>query len=98
MPKLLVQDVDRTFLVDVRPDESVTIGRARDCDVPLETQLASRKHLTLVAGETGEHRARDEDSTNGSYLNGVRMEHAMPLEDGDVLRVGECRIVYRAVP
>ena len=35
MPKLLVHDIDRTYLVDVRPDETVTVGRARDCDVPL---------------------------------------------------------------
>lgn len=97
MPKLLVQDIDRTFLVDVRPDESVTVGRARDCEVPVETQKASRRHLVLEASDRG-HRVRDLESTNGSHLNGMRLEGEANLNDGDEILVGECRIVYHAVP
>ena len=98
MPKLLVQDIDRTYLVDVRPDETVTVGRARDCDVPIETPRASRRHLVLEAGPAGGHRVRDLASTNGSLLNGIRLEGESHLNDGDEILVGECRIVYHARP
>ena len=98
MPKLLVQDIDRMFLVDVRPDESVTVGRARDCEVPVETQKASRRHLVLEAADGGGHRVRDLASTNGSQLNGVLLEGEANLNHGDEILVGECRIVYHATP
>lgn len=98
MPKLLVHDIDRTYLVDVRPDETVTVGRARDCDIPIETPKASRRHVAFEHRAEGGHIVRDLASTNGSFLNGDRLESEAPLSQGDVIQAGDCRIVYHARP
>ena len=38
----------------------------------------------------------DDDSRNGSYLNGERVTEQSPLSDGDVLRFGDTVVLFRA--
>ena len=38
----------------------------------------------------------DVGSTNGTYLNGIRLTHAKRLAPGDILRVGETEMRYEA--
>jgi DNA-binding NtrC family response regulator len=61
-------------------------GRERSCDIQLEEEGVSRQHV--VFNRQGPiHVLRDLGSTNGTFLNGRRVQHA-PLQIGDVLRVG----------
>lgn len=57
----------------------------------------SRLHATVRGRDRG-HRAEvvDEGSSNGTYVNGVRVARAV-LEDGDLLRVGDCFLLFRAL-
>lgn len=97
MPKLVVHDTDRTYLVDLRPGESLLLGRSLDCDLPLAAQRASRRHAELLASATG-HALRDLGSTNGTMVNGAPFTGDAALKDGDVLDLGGCRIEYRSRP
>jgi pSer/pThr/pTyr-binding forkhead associated (FHA) protein len=97
VPKLFVQDGDRSAIVDLRPGESVRIGRSEDCGITVRAPRASRRHAEIVA-TAGGHAVRDLGSTNGTLRNGAPVESDVPLEDGDVLELAGARVVYRSRP
>ena len=73
--------------------EHVTLGRALDADIRINDSRASRLHARITTEhdqETGETRYRliDLGSTNGTILNGARIEKAL-LQDGDKFEVGD---------
>ncbi|MDJ0973115.1 MAG: FHA domain-containing protein [Planctomycetota bacterium] len=99
MPKLIVQDLERTSLVDLRPGESLVIGRSHDCDIPIASNRASRRHAEIAASPNGDgHLVRDLDSTNGTLLNGAPFPDEAPVRNGDVVDVGGTLITYRSEP
>ena len=96
MAKLIVRDVDRTYLVDLAPGESVVIGRSHDCDLPVHADRASRRHAEIRPSGV-RHEIVDLDSTNGTLLNGAPFAHPAPLRDGDVVDVGGSTVLYRTL-
>ena len=64
-----------------------TIGRAPNADFIVDATLVSRLHCRLSAGAT-ELQVEDPESTNGTFVNGERVERAA-LKSGDRLGVGE---------
>ena len=73
--------------------EQVTLGRALEADIRINDSRASRLHARITSerdDETGENRYRLDDlgSTNGTLLNGIRIEKAY-LQDGDKFEVGD---------
>ena len=97
MAKLIVQDVEHTYLVDLGPGERLTVGRAHDCDLPVVAQRASRLHAAFVPEGEG-HKISDLGSTNGTLVNGAACHGDVRLQDGDTVDVGGCRILYRLPP
>jgi class 3 adenylate cyclase len=74
----------------------ITIGRRPDNDIVLwwDSEV-SRRHAHLL--DTGEGWALvDDESRNGSYLNGERVTRQRPLRDGDVFRFGDTVVLFRA--
>jgi pSer/pThr/pTyr-binding forkhead associated (FHA) protein len=69
------------------PGSVRTIGRAGSADFCLDVPLVSRLHCRLEVGEAGEVEVVDLESTNGTWIDGARIERA-PLRTGSVLRVG----------
>jgi pSer/pThr/pTyr-binding forkhead associated (FHA) protein len=69
-----------------------TIGRATGADFIVNAPLVSRVHCRLTALPGGDLEVRDMDSTNGTFVNGQRVENAR-LESGDRLRVGRVELV-----
>jgi pSer/pThr/pTyr-binding forkhead associated (FHA) protein len=70
-----------------------TVGRDPSATVFLNDISVSRRHAT-IASDGRRCVASDENSLNGTYLNGRRMESESRLTDGDQLQVGRFRIVY----
>ena len=97
MPKLIVTDIDRTLLVDLRSEEGAVLGRAPDCDVPVGARRASRRHFEIQPHEGG-HVVRDLGSTNGTFLNGAPLTAEQVLSDGDEISLGTCTVLYRSEP
>ena len=89
--KTITEDIpERTFRVlngGIR-----TIGRSTGADFIVDAALVSRVHCRVSALPTGELEVRDLDSTNGTYVNGARVETAR-LASGDKLRVGRVELV-----
>ena len=89
--KTITEDIpERTFRIlsgGIR-----TIGRSTGADFIVDAALVSRVHCRLSAMPNGELEVRDLDSTNGTYVNGARVETAR-LASGDTLRVGRVELV-----
>ncbi len=68
--------------------QEVTIGRAAGCQVSLpDDTFASTVHAR-VFGRDGAIYVEDLGSTNGTYLNGMRLGAPAVLRPGDQLQVG----------
>lgn len=71
----------------------VVIGRSRECDVQLDDVNASRRHCEVVQDGAASWSVVDLGSTNGTELNGARVDRA-PLADGDRITVGGTVILF----
>jgi pSer/pThr/pTyr-binding forkhead associated (FHA) protein len=74
------------------PGEPKTIGRATGADFILDAALVSRVHCRLRVLEDGALEVKDLESTNGTFVNGTRIETAR-VAPGDTLKVGRVEIV-----
>jgi pSer/pThr/pTyr-binding forkhead associated (FHA) protein len=83
--KLVSPDGDQIF--EIKRGASLTVGRALTSDVPLLDPTVSRRHASLVADESGIELS-DLGSSNGTFVNGLRVEHAR-IAPGDVLTFGK---------
>jgi hypothetical protein len=82
-PALLEGDV---VALDARP---LTVGRGGNNDVPLASdEYASSRHARFEARRDGVY-VEDIGSTNGTFVNGIRLTRDRRLAPGDVVRVGE---------
>lgn len=68
--------------------DEVTVGRAPGCGVPIDYDAyASNLHARLFRLD-GELWAEDLGSTNGTWVNTIRIGERTRLEKGDLLQVG----------
>jgi hypothetical protein len=68
------------------------IGRSRDCDITLDDTNISRRHAE-IRQEDGAYWLVDLDSTNGSEVNGERVDRAR-LENDDVIVIGRTSLTF----
>jgi DNA-binding winged helix-turn-helix (wHTH) protein len=70
------------------------LGREPAADLWVAHPSISREHARIVvAGEKAE--IEDRSSKNGTWLANRRVERRVALTDGDEIRVGEVRLLYR---
>jgi pSer/pThr/pTyr-binding forkhead associated (FHA) protein len=81
---------EQTFRI--LPGVARTIGRSTGADFILDAALVSRVHCQFLALRDGDLEVRDLESTNGTYVNGERIEKAK-LASGDRVRVGRVELV-----
>lgn len=74
--------------------DSVSLGRAADCTIPIKDRYLSRKHAEIVPGE-GAWVLKDCGSANGTYLNGIRVDKDSPLRSGDRIKLGDTEILFQ---
>lgn len=72
----------------------VAIGSAADNGIVLRNQTISRHHAIVEVGVDA-CLVTDAGSTNGTFVNGQRVLAATPIRDGDELRLGALRYVFR---
>jgi pSer/pThr/pTyr-binding forkhead associated (FHA) protein len=72
----------------------VTVGRGAENDITLDgDDYASARHARIEPRRDGVW-VEDIGSTNGTYLNGIKLTRARKLTPGDVVRVGETELRY----
>src|SRR4051794_8487083 len=67
--------------------DRTTVGRTRDNEIVLQDPAVSSHHCEFVAEKVGLV-LRDMNSSNGTYVNGRRIQSA-PVYDGDAVKVGQ---------
>ena len=88
---------DRGSRIDLRTLPT-TVGKAQAyVDVVLPDPSVSRVHARIYKGEEGCIEIRDLDSTNGTFINGTRLEpnEKKRVHRGDEVRFGNMEYEYR---
>lgn len=67
--------------------QATTLGRSMEAEFQVEDDGISRKHARVTEDEHGDYFLMDLGSTNGTYLNGVKVQTAQ-LSDGDKIQIG----------
>jgi pSer/pThr/pTyr-binding forkhead associated (FHA) protein len=75
----------RSFAIDAA---AVTVGRGHANDIPLDDEFASTQHARLEARPDGVW-LEDVGSTNGTVVNGTRIDGPRRLTPGDLIRIGD---------
>jgi FHA domain len=74
--------------------ERLVIGRDVGSDLPLTGRGLSRRHAEIVRAD-GRWLVRDLDSANGTSVAGRPVTGPVLLHDGDVLSLGEVRLLFQ---
>jgi Inner membrane component of T3SS, cytoplasmic domain len=86
-----VLDVGDEFELDTK---QLTVGRGAQNDVSIDgDEFASARHVRIEPRRDGVW-VSDAGSTNGTFVNGERIDRARKLEPGDVVRVGETELRF----
>jgi pSer/pThr/pTyr-binding forkhead associated (FHA) protein len=71
------------------------MGRGSDVDIPLADAGLSRRHARIIAS-AGVYTIEDLGSTNGTFLNGVKVTDRVSMESGARIQVVAIRPVGQA--
>jgi hypothetical protein len=74
-------------------DERTTVGRAAGNEIVITSRRVSRKHARLLR-QDWRVILEDLGSTNGTYLNGERVQAPVQLRDEDRIKVGDVVFVF----
>src|SRR5262249_4876481 len=76
----------RTFVLDAASPSRILVGQSEVCDVRVGDRQVSRRHAAIELAGPNLHLV-DLGSTNGTYVDGVRVIDAF-LREGSILRMG----------
>ena len=94
MSAVLLVNKDKKQVAKVAITGNVfVIGRAPDCNLPIDEPLASRQH-TEVIFERGSYWVQDRGSRNGTFLNGEKINARRELNDNDEIGIGATRLKF----
>ena len=93
---LVVFGRDSSFVFPLPEEGAVVVGRGAETGLQLTDRLASREHARIVAGPALAT-VEDLGSHNGTFVNDQRTRGAVSLVPGDVIAIGESRLVYAGV-
>lgn len=72
----------------IKEGQTVTIGRGKECDIAIDNTAISRQHISLNLSN-GIYFVSDLGSTNGSFVNGKRINTDEPVSETDAITFGK---------
>jgi hypothetical protein len=72
----------------------VIIGRTGECGICLKDEFTSNQHAKIYQVE-GRFYMEDLGSTNGTYVNGRRINYPTELRGGDSIKIGRTIMEFR---
>ena len=74
---------------------TMVVGRDEGCPIQVLDDLVSRKHAQIRCDPAdGSYHILDMKSANGLYINSRKVEAEMVLRDGDIIEVGNSKLMY----
>ncbi len=74
--------------------DEMVIGRAAECHISLQDEFSSNIHAKVYQAE-GRYYVEDLGSTNGTYVNGRRINYPTELRGGDYIKIGRTVLEFR---
>ncbi len=74
-------------------ERTVTIGRREYNEIAIRDHLISREHAR-ISRRDGRYYIEDLLSTNGTYINGTKINGHYKLQAGDIIRLGEAEVAF----
>lgn len=72
---------------------SLSLGRQGDNDIIIKDPFISKKHFKIVEDEE-EYYLEDLKSSNGTFLNGQKVEDVVRLSNGDRITTGNIEFLF----
>lgn len=92
----IIKGPDKGRRFELPDHEPQQIGRSSEA-LPLSDRTISRRHAELTPDE-GKWYIRDLLSSNGTFVNGVRVANARMLRSGDQIRAGGTLMIFGEAP
>jgi pSer/pThr/pTyr-binding forkhead associated (FHA) protein len=92
MPEIIVKLGDNIVQKYFFVKETMGVGRAPDNEIVIENLAISRNHA-VIKFEEGKYSLIDLGSSNGSYVNGVKVKRT-ELMDKDVITLGKHKLFF----
>lgn len=73
----------------------VTIGRSSTNDVNINDPQVSRAHCQIILDDNGTFRLIDTNSSNGTFVNGVKRHGEIILSTSDIIRIGNTTLPWQ---
>jgi len=89
----VIQGPDKGLKITLPDTEPQLIGRSSEA-IQLSDQTISRRHAELTPEGDGTWYIRDLESSNGTFVNGVRVTDRRQLKLGDQVRTGNTLLIY----
>jgi pSer/pThr/pTyr-binding forkhead associated (FHA) protein len=78
---------------DISQGEEISIGRNLSCSLPVPDIKLSRIHC-IVRHVQEKFEILDNNSTNGTYLNGIPVDVSTSLCANDIIQIGDSEIQF----
>ena len=88
---ILRSDGEAPIILRLTPGSVKTVGRTARADFILDAALVSRLHCKLKVEKSNQLVVEDLGSTNGTQVNGIRVDRAV-LKPGDVVTIGRVEL------
>lgn len=90
-------DMTQNFQEPFRPLPKAQwmIGRSRTCDFVIPAIRVSRQHCLLTRMPDGLFIIEDLSSTNGTFINGIRLKEPTPLYPGDQISLADTHLTFQ---
>lgn len=79
--------------VEWEVEGSLFVGRSNICNIYFDDDRLSKQHFVIEVNKMGCY-IEDLESTNGTFVNGVKITNRRMLLDGDVITVGREKLVF----
>lgn len=83
--------------IPLSKDRELTIGRDPSNDLQLDNPAVSRFHAKIYKAQWPYY-VEDLKSTNGTYLNGARINWKDALKNNDKITIGKYTLIYNDSP
>ena len=74
----------------------VTVGRRAGNDIVFDDERTSGRHAVIARSRT-DFILTDAGSTNGTWVNGEKLQGSYKLKDGDIVQIGRVTLTFHAV-